>query len=142
MAQMQTLKNMALYGLVTQIKKLPPLLLEHLLSISLREIRKEIKEEVTDEIEEEIIERIYQELENDLPTVVRAEIISQQTEKCGLYSYYSPNHNASDRVIQLGAEIASSTTDLHKAEIYIPPSTDDSDSEGSSGDYDYPEEED
>ena len=72
---MQTLKNMALYGLVTQIKKLPPLLLEHLLSISLREIRKEIKEEVTDEIEEEIIERIYQELENDLLTKIKEQNI-------------------------------------------------------------------
>jgi hypothetical protein len=135
-----TLKDMVLQGLVDKIKNLPPLLLEEILKISLKQLRNEIREQVIEDIEEETEERVYQEIEDNICKVVRSEIIHQTTQRCGIYSYYAPDHDASDRVIQIGKDIACETADLHRIDQPMRIEAYDDDSEGSSGDYDYPEE--
>ena len=129
--------NMAIKAFIDQIKTLPPVLKEKVLGISLQEIRDEIRNNVIEEIRQETTKDIYQELEDDLPNVVRDEIVNQRTQRCGLYSYYTPGHNASEWVVSLGQIVANEIADLRVTTINT---LDDSDSEGSSGDYDYPDE--
>ena len=138
----QSLQYMVFQSLVDQIKALPPKLLEEVLFISLKQIREEITENITEYIVEKTEESVYNELEEDLPKIVRAEVVREMNHRHGRYGFSTSDHDVDDRIVRLGKDIAwAASQSVDRQYDYVDPTTECSDSEGSSGDYDYPDEE-